>query len=120
MFVTSLDGIKLRATGIPTKIRSSFISIPAVRHIYWYQDSFLSFAVTALFIFNKFVNCCVPFNTTTETEQYNGDANVTSCGVPDCAASYYEDLAFALNNVDDSILGCTSGITVVIDAFIFV
>jgi len=37
---------------------------------------------------------------------------VTSCGVPECASSYYEDVSFAFNNVDDSILGCTSGITV--------
>jgi len=45
-------------------------------------------------------------------DQYDGVANVTSCAVPECAASYYEDVSFAFNNVDDNVLGCTSGITV--------
>jgi len=49
----------------------------------------------------------------TVLDQYNGDANVTSCGVPECASSYYEDVSFAFNNVDDSVLGCTSGINVI-------
>ena len=30
----------------------------------------------------------------------------------DCASSYYEDLSFSLNNLDDATLGCTSGIRV--------
>jgi len=45
-------------------------------------------------------------------DQYDGVANVSSCGVPECASSYYEDVSFAFNNVDDSTIGCTSGITV--------
>ena len=37
---------------------------------------------------------------------------MSGCGVPECAESYYEELSFSLNYLDDPTIGCTSGIEV--------
>ena len=58
------------------------------------------------------MDCCIPFTLTDVADVFEDEADVSMCGVPECAESYYEDVSFAFNNVDDRILGCTSGITV--------
>ena len=46
-------------------------------------------------------------------ELFNDESgDVEDCGVPDCAASYLEEVAFAFDHGEDPILGCTSGIQV--------
>ena len=39
------------------------------------------------------------------------------CGVPECAETYFEDLARSLNHVQDRIQGCSSGVQVLFSNF---
>eukprot|EP00008_Paramoeba_atlantica_P010747 CAMPEP_0201480978 /NCGR_PEP_ID=MMETSP0151_2-20130828/5324_1 /ASSEMBLY_ACC=CAM_ASM_000257 /TAXON_ID=200890 /ORGANISM="Paramoeba atlantica, Strain 621/1 / CCAP 1560/9" /LENGTH=1727 /DNA_ID=CAMNT_0047862983 /DNA_START=164 /DNA_END=5347 /DNA_ORIENTATION=+ len=57
----------------------------------------------------RVVDCCSPFSIVQEEEQYTS-ANTSTCGVPECAETYFEDLAHSLNHVQDLIQGCSSGV----------
>ena len=54
---------------------------------------------------------CPPTEIEREEEQFT-TADVSTCGVPECAETYFEDLAQALNNVDNLAQGCSSGVQV--------
>ena len=58
------------------------------------------------------IECCAPFTLVQEQEQFT-TANSSMCGVPECAETYFEDLAQSLNHVDDLIQGCSSGVEVI-------
>ena len=82
-----------------------------------YFFSFLSFfSVFNSYLFfaliKKLVACCVPFSYNTTLDLYTEEAVVSECQVPECAESYYEELSFSLNYLDDANLGCTNGIKV--------
>ena len=55
--------------------------------------------------------CCVPFTLVQDEEQFT-TANTSTCGVSECAETYFEDLAQSLNHVADLIQGCSSGVQV--------
>ena len=41
------------------------------------------------------------------------DSELTqTCGSPECAETFFDDLASALNTLNDPVLGCNSGIKV--------
>eukprot|EP00008_Paramoeba_atlantica_P005753 CAMPEP_0201477102 /NCGR_PEP_ID=MMETSP0151_2-20130828/2207_1 /ASSEMBLY_ACC=CAM_ASM_000257 /TAXON_ID=200890 /ORGANISM="Paramoeba atlantica, Strain 621/1 / CCAP 1560/9" /LENGTH=1240 /DNA_ID=CAMNT_0047857721 /DNA_START=22 /DNA_END=3740 /DNA_ORIENTATION=+ len=62
-------------------------------------------------VFLEVTSCCIPYNVNETVELFvDGSGDVEDCGVPDCAASYLEEVAFAFDYSDDPILGCTSGI----------
>ena len=59
------------------------------------------------------MSCCTPFDYNATITNYGTDADVSTCSEEACATSYYEDLSFSLNNLEDASLGCTSGIQVI-------
>jgi len=67
--------------------------------------------------FLTLIDCCVPFSYNTTLDLYTEEAVVSGCDVPECAESYYEELSFSLNYLDDSNVGCTNGIKNYADAF---
>ena len=72
-----------------------------------------TFSFSSLLIISfQFVGCCLPFEYNATETPYGTEADVSDCGEPECAQSYYEDLSFSLNNLEDVSLGCTSGIKV--------
>ena len=62
--------------------------------------------------------CCDPFTIVQEEEQFT-TADTSTCGVPECAETYFEELAQSLNRVDDLIQGCSSGSRFLLFIFIF-
>ena len=57
--------------------------------------------------------CCDPFTIVQQEEQFT-TADTSTCGVSECAETYFEDLARSLNHVDDLIQGCSSGVQVLL------
>ena len=57
------------------------------------------------------IDCCIPFTIAQNQEQFT-TANSSTCGVSECANTYFEDLAHSLNHVKDLVQGCSSGIKV--------
>ena len=68
---------------------------------------------------SQYVTCCLPFDYNTTMSRHGETADVSECGEEQCARSYYEDLSFSLNYLEDEALGCTSGITVWCFYFIY-
>ena len=62
---------------------------------------------------HKVTRCCLPYNVNETLDLFIDESgDVDDCGVPECASSYLEEVAFAFDHGDDPILGCTSGIEV--------
>mmetsp|Transcript_40661 Transcript_40661/g.56506 ORF Transcript_40661/g.56506 Transcript_40661/m.56506 type:complete len:1260 (+) Transcript_40661:1007-4786(+) len=70
----------------------------------WYFDPCCDF-------FMEVTRCCLPYNVNETLDLFIDESgDVDDCGVPECASSYLEEVAFAFDHGDDPILGCTSGI----------
>ena len=74
------------------------------------SSSFFPFSLVLIIL--QLVSCCVPYDYNSTVFPYGTEADVSDCGEPQCAQSYYEELSFSLNNLEDVSLGCTSGIEV--------
>ena len=55
--------------------------------------------------------CCAPFTYFQDQKQFT-TADASTCGVSECAETYFDDLAQSLNHVKDLVQGCSSGIKV--------
>jgi hypothetical protein len=49
---------------------------------------------------------CLPMEDNVTSTIYSDDANVTNCGVAECAISFFEEVSFSFNHEFDNVQGC--------------